>query len=183
VAQYSLIPHSDALPRGVTAVSVEIDPVNGRSAEYFVEFRVAHDGSLSLPPRLRPGRADELWKTTCCEVFVMPDGGSDYVEYNLSPSLRWAAYGFNGYRAAMRSVDPAFDPEIEITPDTPGWFWLAAELDLSSLASFRAKMNLTAVIEETDGTKSYWALAHAPGPPDFHNPDCFIATLPAPDAP
>ncbi len=39
---------------------------------------------------------------------------------------------------------------------------------------------LSTVIEATDGTKSYWALAHAPGPPDFHNPDCFTATLPAP---
>ena len=41
-------------------------------------------------------------------------------------------------------------------------------------------VGISAVIEARDGTKSYWALAHAPGPPDFHNPDCFIATLPAP---
>ena len=42
---------------------------------------------------------------------------------------------------------------------------------------------LSAVIEETDGAKSYWALAHPPGPPDFHHPDCFALTLPAPDTP
>ncbi|QDZ07234.1 DOMON-like domain-containing protein [Sphingomonas panacisoli] len=182
MADYSLIPHPDAPPEGVTAVSVRLDPVNGRQSEYFVEFRIAHDGSLLLPPMLEPARADELWKTTCCEVFVMPDGGSDYIEFNLSPSFRWAAYGFDGYRSGMHNVDLAFDPEIEITPDTPGWFWLAAELDLSSLASLNAKMNLTAVIEETDGTKSFWALAHAIEVPDFHNADCFTASLPAPAA-
>ena len=49
--------------------------------------------------------------------------------------------------------------------------------------SSSAALGLTAVIEAKDGTKSYWALAHAPGPPDFHNPDCFIATLPAPEHP
>lgn len=43
------------------------------------------------------------------------------------------------------------------------------------------QMNLTAVIEANDGTKSYWALAHPAGPPDFHNPDCFVARVPAPD--
>src|SRR3546814_3736372 len=34
-----------------------------------------------------------------------------------------------------------------------------------------AKLALSAVIEELDGTKSYWALAHPPGKPDFHHPD------------
>jgi hypothetical protein len=41
---------------------------------------------------------------------------------------------------------------------------------------------ITAVIEEADGTKSYWALNHPPGKPDFHHPDCFALELPAPDA-
>ena len=41
-------------------------------------------------------------------------------------------------------------------------------------------MGLCAVIEEKDGTKSYWALAHPPGDkPDFHDPACFALELPA----
>ena len=44
------------------------------------------------------------------------------------------------------------------------------------------QMGLSAVLEETDGTKSYWALAHPPGAPDFHHPDCFALDIPAPDA-
>jgi hypothetical protein len=39
---------------------------------------------------------------------------------------------------------------------------------------------LAAVIEEEGAVKSYWALAHPPGKPDFHHPTCFAATLPAP---
>ena len=39
---------------------------------------------------------------------------------------------------------------------------------------------ICAVIEEADGTKSYWALAHPPGAPDFHHPDCFVLDLPPP---
>ena len=37
---------------------------------------------------------------------------------------------------------------------------------------------LSAVIEEADGTKSYWALAHAPGKPDFHHADGFALEMP-----
>ena len=49
--------------------------------------------------------------------------------------------------------------------------------DLSGESELRDSIpwdiGLTAVIEEEDGTKSYWALAHGAGPPDFHNPACF----------
>jgi len=43
----------------------------------------------------------------------------------------------------------------------------------------RLHLNLAAVIEEKSGAKSYWALAHPPeGPPDFHDPACFVLELP-----
>ena len=41
-----------------------------------------------------------------------------------------------------------------------------------------ARASLAAVIEEEDGAKSYWALAHPPGKSDFHHTDCFVARLP-----
>jgi hypothetical protein len=42
-------------------------------------------------------------------------------------------------------------------------------------------VGLSAVIEEVDGSKSYWALRHPPGQPDFHHRDCFALRLEAPD--
>jgi hypothetical protein len=33
------------------------------------------------------------------------------------------------------------------------------------------------VIEETNGAKSYWALKHPPGKPDFHHADGFVLEL------
>jgi len=181
LTKFSLLPHPDAPARGVNEVSAQILPVRGKPTEYWVEFYVSHDGSLALPSMLEPGRADELWKTTCFEIFLMPSEGSGYVEINLSPSFRWAAYEFDRYRKGMRNLDLAFAPEITITPETPGHFWLDTDLDLTHAGSGGARMNVTAVIEETDGTKSYWALEHPAGPPDFHNADCFVARLPAPD--
>lgn len=59
---------------------------------------------------------------------------------------------------------------------------LSATLDLDRLglpADAPWRLGLSAVIEETSGAKSYWALAHAPGKPDFHHPDAFALDLPA----
>ncbi len=58
--------------------------------------------------------------------------------------------------------------------------WLYAMIRLSGPELLPVSIALSAVIEETDGTKSYWALRHPPGPPDFHHPDCFALTLEAP---
>jgi hypothetical protein len=45
------------------------------------------------------------------------------------------------------------------------------------------RLGLSAVIEETSGRKSYWALAHPKGKPDFHHADCFTLELAAPSRP
>jgi len=59
--------------------------------------------------------------------------------------------------------------------------YLTAELDLSRMAWLPTdqpwKLGLSAVIEERNGRKSYWALRHPAGQPDFHHPDCFALEL------
>ena len=52
-----------------------------------------------------------------------------------------------------------------------------------SLEAMRGRMGLSMVIEELDGTKSYWALAHPPGAPDFHHPACFAHQVEPPSKP
>jgi hypothetical protein len=42
-------------------------------------------------------------------------------------------------------------------------------------------VGLSAVIEEADGTISYWAVAHPDGKADFHHRDCFALMLPPVD--
>lgn len=137
----------------------------------------------ALPARAASQRADALWKTTCFELFLRPAGGDAYVELNFSPSMQWAAYAFDSYRSGMRDL-PLRAPAIQpIEPENGAAYGLAVELDLSGLPAFPAQASLTAVIEEADGTKSYWALAHPTGKPDFHDPACFMLELAAAKAP
>ena len=120
------------------------------------------------------GRADELWQTTCFEAFLRADGEEAYREWNFAPSGQWAAYDFTAYREGMADADVA-EPYVRLEDN---FTWLALGATIAVPASPSWRFGLSAVLEEADGTKSYWALAHPPGDkPDFHHPDCFAARL------
>jgi len=130
---------------------------------------------LLIPPPATPARTDALWQHTCFEAFLRPRADESYLEFNLAPSTEWAAYAFSGYRSAMEIVaDASVSIDVEVTDDT---LTLVALLEgLPDDAGWR--IGLSAVMEEKSGRKSYWALAHPPGKPDFHHSDCFALELP-----
>jgi hypothetical protein len=171
LGKHVLIPHPDTPPREVAEVSVVM--THGPEG-LWLEYYVAPAATLVLPEWRKPLRADGLWKTTCFELFVQPEGSAGYLEFNFSPSFEWAAYGFTGYREGMQDY-AAEDPAITVTP-AQGHFWLAVEA-MPALPEGPLRIGLTAVIEEADGTKSYWALAHPEGKPDFHAAESFALTL------
>ncbi len=128
-------------------------------------------------------RRDELWKITCFELFIRASE-NNYLEFNFAPDGGWAYYSFDGYRIGMTSPETATVPPIAFHASDSA-AQLSVTLDLTMLPEqFRAipwRANLAAVIEEKDGHKSYWALAHPAGPPDFHDPACFVLEVGAPD--
>ena len=127
-----------------------------------------------------PDRTDGLWNSTCFEVFLTKQDGS-YVEFNFAPSRKWAGYRFESYREGMAAALDLQAPDI-FTEYSERRAALTAYIDFPAGESDTLQSaGLAAVMEETDGTKSYWALAHPPGAPDFHHPTCFAAALPAPE--
>jgi hypothetical protein len=141
-------------------------------------------GALLIPQSTAPARRDGLWRHTCFEAFVMPADAASYAEYNFSPSGQWAAYRFASYRRdgadlPVNSISIASSHGIT---DGRGKLKLSAAVALPDWFAGPIKLALSVVIEVRDGSKSYWALHHAPGNPDFHHPDCFTLLLEAPDA-
>lgn len=171
--EYRLVAHPDMSPGAVQSVIVEVR-LDGD--ELRLTFNVEGLAHVALPDRRAATRTDGLWKTTCCELFLAPIGSDAYFEFNYAPSTQWAAYRFDSYRAG------GCDLELSVAPQVghEAAYLVEVRQNLSDLPPGPLQMSLTAVIEESDGTKSYWALAHAPGPPDFHNRATFIATLPEP---
>jgi len=127
-----------------------------------------------VPRAAEPARADDLWKTTCFEAFLRALGEHGYREWNFAPSGQWAAYDFTSTREGRSEADAA-DPYIRVE-DNLTWWALAASIAVPADTNW--ELGLSAVLEEKDGTKSYWALAHGGDKPDFHDPGCFIARLP-----
>lgn len=144
-----------------------------------IEWAVCPSDALFCPVEPHGGRSDDLWRTTCFEAFFRAPGSAAYYEYNFSPSLAWAAYRFDGYRSGMQPLGQRFDPEIKIGE---AGYHLAAEFEVP-LIEAGWQIALSAVLEDKDGGKSYWALRHPPGAPDFHHADCFALELLPPDAP
>lgn len=172
--------HPSTPCEAVSKIEVEVE--RPRPAELRLRYLVT--GSLAdvrIPAPTASGRADELWKHTCFEAFARA-ADDTYFEFNFAPSTRWAAYQFSGYRTGMKVAEELSAVAIAANSND-AQLGLNVSLALDSVAKLPAnatwRLGLSAVIEETTGRKSYWALAHPRGKPDFHHSDCFVLTLPS----
>ena len=160
---------------------VEVEVVRPSAAKLTLTY--AAIGAISdvrLPLLATPTRADDLWRATCFEAFLRDSESDAYLEFNFSSSGEWAAYRFGGYRAGMSRASGIAQPVIE-TRAAADRFELRALVDLGGFTP--GPLALSAVIEEAGGVKSYWALAHPEGKPDFHHSAGFIFNLAAPERP
>ncbi|HEY7811093.1 MAG TPA: DOMON-like domain-containing protein [Allosphingosinicella sp.] len=172
---YRLVPHPDAPPDRLTSLEVDVR-IDGE--EISVDFRAEPRDAVLMQPWREGLRTDGLWETTCFELFFKPEGGEAYFEFNFAPSTDWAAYRLSGYRAGMETLAAPLDFCIS------AWPWaevdlVSIDLDLGFLPPGKARLGISAIIEEVSGRRSYWALAHGPGEPDFHNDACFALEVEA----
>jgi len=154
-------------------VSCELGPIRAVTASITAtlhgceaEFRLyGHTPGIVLPAPLKPSRKDNLWQTTCFEIFWQPLGGTAYREFNLSPSGEWAAYDFDSFREGMRDA-PAGAVVIDCRHDEGG---VVLKASIAADLPAPAQVALNAIVEHQDGGKQYWALAFPPGKPEFHS--------------
>lgn len=159
------------------ATQVEVGIARPRADSLMLSYRVTgRMREIRIPPVTAAARGDELWRHTCFEAFVGTSSDAAYYEFNFSPSTQWAAYRFDGYRSGMCAADEVGMPPIQVVSNTDS-YTLQASLELNRLSSLSRegawRLGLSALVEDKSGRKSYWALAHPPGKPDFHHAACF----------
>ena len=173
--------HPDS--RCTAAAKIGVEVARPRPGHLILRYLVTgRMTELRLPAAAAPARGDGLWRHSCFEAFLRPSPGAAYYELNFAPSLQWAAYRFTDYRNGMSLAEEMGTPRLEVQSSGQRYeLRIALELDrLPDLPGDAAwRLGLSAVIEETSGRLSYWALAHPPGRPDFHHSDCFALQLPA----
>lgn len=178
--QLTLVPHAETPPSDPNLkVWANIDHAGalGVIASTNICFGVGAPATRFIVPETvdEPKRIDDLWQTTCFEAFFQAPGEKAYREWNFAPSGDWAAYDFTSNRKGKTHAEVQ-EPYIRVE-DNLTWWALAATIAVD--AAIPWTFGLSAVLEERDGTKSYWALAHPlPEKPDFHDAACFTAMLP-----
>jgi hypothetical protein len=159
------------------AARIEVGIAQPRVDSLMLSYTVTGNmNNMRLPPVMDASRSDNLWQHTCFEAFVRASSGAAYYEFNFSPSTQWAAYRFTGYRSGMSMPAEIGVLPIEVRSNSD-CFVLQARLELEGLSGLPRNtpwhLGLSAVLEDTNGSKSYWALTHPRGNPDFHHADCF----------
>lgn len=146
----------------------------------FLRWRIDGAQQVVLPAYAGTGRADDLWKTTCFEMFLDLGDGA-YREFNFSPSGRWAACDFSAYRTLSGNFELQAWPETSVER---GDAIIAGSVRVPCEALAGARLGaLTAVVEEQGGVISFWASAHHKDQPDFHDATCFTTDFGSPQAP
>jgi len=136
-------------------------------------------GTLVIPPPAAvPVRRDELWQSTCLELFLACPGQDAYWEFNLSPAGDWNVYRLQGYRLGL-APEPAYQQLVMEVRRDPRELRLSLEVDLPPDLELEQPLEaaITAVIEQRSGLISYWALGHGGPEPDFHRRDGFLLSL------
>lgn len=191
---FALVPFGVAEPDAGLRLSGRI----GRDGErLWVSYGLAGPlQRLAIPPlSTAPCRRDELWQATCMELFLALPNQEAYREFNLSPSGDWNVYQLDGYREGLRP-DPAWsalplrrrDPEpasaaavaaaaAESEPTGTLELHLTTTLPPELAAAAELEAAVTAVLQEGDGSCSYWALRHPGEQADFHRRDGFALRL------
>jgi hypothetical protein len=177
-ATRALVPHPDHPARALRRLSVDVTRAPEALA---VAYTLEGDlDALRIPAPAAPAIVHGLWEHTCFELFIAADGAAVYHELNLAPSGAWAAFEFRGYRDGGPVEDETLAPRIAVRRG-PDRLLLEASVPLARVApayaGARLRLALTAVVEDVRGGRSYWALRHPPGRPDFHHRDGFALVL------
>ena len=172
----TLVPHAANPPRFHQRIDTTLThtPEGGLQVVYAVH---GLNLDLRVPTPHAPAPDNALWKTTCCELFLNPAGQSGYREFNFSPSGQWATYEFADTRlpAAKDFACPTPQVDCERSEDL-----LKLTVTLPKHALPKAdtlRIAVSAILEANDSNLAYWALAHPPGKPDFHQHTGFVLSL------
>ncbi len=178
-ASADLLPHTTC-PRGAVRRIHASAEIAAPQHELRISFRVDGDiARLQMPESGSALRTDGLWQHSCFEAFFKADASNSYHEFNFAPSGDWAAYRFASRREGRDS--PAMPaPQIGFRREADHCE-LNVAIPLATLPDIAQARNLqtglAAVIEDSEGGLSYWAIAHRGATPDFHDPATFTLRM------
>lgn len=126
-----------------------------------------------------PERKDELWKKTCFECFIQPEGQESYTEINVSPSGDWACYQFDRYRENRKNAASVSSISSEIVESSNETLIFSFRVPAAVASTDAIRLGVTMVVLDDDNRTTYWAMSHTRSSPDFHDENSFDLKLPS----
>lgn len=128
------------------------------STGFHLTFALPDLAEIVWPDFSAMARKDEIWRSTCLELFLGLEDGS-YVEINASPSGAWNCYGFTSYREGMHATEAFTVTRIDCRDSA---ITVAIETASTPITAGPA-----VIFEQKDGELNFYAISHAERP-DFH---------------
>jgi hypothetical protein len=142
-----------------------------------IHYLVTGDiADVKFPPvNQQAQRRDNLWQSTCFELFVSAAGSKEYWEYNLSPSHDWAVFHFTDYRQDKSDNPVTQDLTVTTQRTNNKRFELRCTIELpQAVKTQKMELGVSAVIQDVHDKLYYYALIHCKETADFHHRDSFI---------
>lgn len=112
---------------------------------------------------------ENLWTTTCFEIFLKNVNSNDYYEFNFNAKGDWNLFYFSNYRKRVENFKPELNIQMK-TLQSHGRLLLVYSVDIKNLVNLKlpAQVNMAAVTKSKAGI-SYWSQKHNGLKPDFHD--------------
>ena len=128
-----------------------------------LRYSIAVTQGLVWPEFTALERKDELWKSTCLELFLSSPDDRSYLEINLSPCGAWNSYSFSSYRQGMKTAPDA--ELVEFRVESPGV--ITASFFIPRLPD-PVLFGPATILADKDGNLRYFSTKHGETP-DFHD--------------
>ena len=138
-----------------------------------VEYKVTGElNNYIFEEASKQKRANELWKSTCFELFIAPKEKLNYWELNISPSTKWNLYTFDNYKELMREEKNISIPNIEITQREDGYI-LSCEVyfDIEEFSPKDNNFNLAVILLDKKEVRHFYSINRKDGVVNFHDRD------------
>ena len=172
MVQFNLIPFSPYT--GIKSFRGEIGIHENR-----IQVTYCLEGDLSQVKwpaiDINAARKDRLWQETCFEIFLSRSSGSEYVEFNFSPSGHWQCYEFSDYRTGQNtSREWRLQSFTQHVDDHKAVIDFNIESQMPR--NMTARIGPCAVLLDKNNHYHYYAMEHDNNKPDFHSGNNFQLT-------
>lgn len=120
---------------------------------------------------------ENLWTTTCFEIFLKNLNRDNYYEFNFNSKGDWNVFYFSKYRERVNikktTVDLIMETDVHFDRTS-----LKYRIDLEKLTNLKLPCQVNmATVTKTDLGLSYWSQKHSGQKADFHDSKNFSLIL------